>query len=180
MAFSKNTASFSNLPIRFCNLKPKFLLVATLLVTARCVWLWQPERQVLLHQRHFLTAVEDRKWAKVGFFMDNGFHDQFGHDKAWILKESQEIFRQFFVLTIQDRDTAVKFDRNRAHVSTLLRIDGTGTPVAQYLQQTVNAENSKPFQFEWRHASWLPWDWKLTAIDHPVLEQLNEAHSESQ
>jgi hypothetical protein len=168
------------LQISLSNIKIKFLVVAFVIAAARCIWLWQPERQIFLHQRHLLDAAENHKWSKIAGFLDSNFRDRFGHDKAWALRESQEVLRQFFALTIHDRDTTLEMSRDTAKVKTYLRLEGTGTPIAEAAQEAVNSAQDQPFEFSWRHASWLPWDWKLTSVDHPLIERADELHSMSQ
>ena len=43
---------------------------ALLAIVLWCAWLWQPERQVRLHQRNFLQALEDRDWERLAEFVD--------------------------------------------------------------------------------------------------------------
>jgi len=144
-----------------------------ILVAVRCIWLWQPERQVLLHQEHFIEAVSDRKWKKIDRFLADDFRDRFGHDKAWALKESREVLRQFFALTVLGEDTSNTFttpDRRDATVTATLKIEGGGTPIAEYAKTEVN-RSQHPFTFTWKQQSWKPWDWQLTSIDHPLMER---------
>jgi len=160
------------------NVKSKYPLLTgaavCLFVAARCFWLWQPERQVLLHQRHFLDAVGDRKWKKIEAFLADDFRDRFGHDKAWALRESKEVLRHFFALTIEDSETAASFTTpegagpNMATVTAFLKLAGSGTALAEYAKSEVN-RSREPFTFAWRKQSWKPWDWQLTTVDHPLV-----------
>ncbi len=159
------------------NLKPKTLFligaVAGLLLGGRCVWLWQPERQVSLHQRHFLEAVADRKWKKIAAALADDFRDSAGHDKAWALKESREVLRQFFVLSVREREAGTAFatpERREATVTTRFRLEGNGTPVAEYAMEVVNGSGA-PFVFVWKRQGWKPWDWQITAIRHPLVQR---------
>lgn len=146
----------------------------------RCFWLWQPERQVRLHQRHLLDAAAAHDWKKIDRFLAADFRDRYGHDKPWVLRESREILRQFFALTVHDSDTGVAFDpanaqkTRLARVSTRLRLEGTGTPVAQYAMQAVNSAQA-PFEFSWKRQSWKPWDWRLVSAGHPLLARAVDA-----
>ncbi len=150
-----------------------FGAVICALVAARCIWLWQPERQVLLHQKHFLYAVEERKWKKIDAFLAEDFRDRFDHDKAWVIKESREVLRQFFALTVLETDPSHAFslpERTAATITTMLRIEGNGTPIAEFAKDAVNTSN-QPFTFVWKQQSWKPWDWQLTSVDHPLMER---------
>ena len=148
--------------------KGKILVVATVLIALRCLWLWQPERQVRLHQEHFLRAAEAGNWQKYYGFFDDGFRMPTGQDKVWTLQASREVFKQFIVLMIRETDTAITMEGGTGRVRTLLRIDGNGMELAEMAKTAVN-ESKEPFEFTWKHASWKPWDWRLTGVDHPLL-----------
>jgi len=132
--------------------------------------LWQPARQVALHQRHFLDALENRDWDRLGRFLADDFTDRYGHDKAWILQEAGEVRRHFFVLTIEERESDLRLDpeETSAEVTSLVRISGNGTALATEVQLIVNRE-SAPFHFRWKRQSRKPWDWQLVSVDHPLL-----------
>lgn len=139
------------------------------------LWLWQPGRQLLLHQRQFLRAAEKRNWDKVAAFIDDGYHDRWELDKAAALRLSSEVLRQFFVLTILSEDMTGSVDSRSGTVFVRLRLDGEGTAIAHEAVRRVN-ELNRPFRFEWRHASWKPWDWRLTRVDQPELSISPDAY----
>lgn len=147
-----------------------------LLWAGYCIWLWQPERQVALHQRHLLDAIQQRQWTALREFLADDFEDAQGHDKVWVLKESREMLRHFSIfLLIEDHDTTHRLpDRSEgdepvvAKVTTLLRIDGRGSVFVDEIKRRVNASND-PFEFHWRQRSWKPWDWELIYVTHPLL-----------
>jgi hypothetical protein len=55
-----------------------------------------------------------------------------------------------------------------ATAHTLVKISGTGDPIAQMVMEKVNTLR-EPFDFTWRRAGRAPWAWELTFIDHPAL-----------
>ncbi len=66
------------------------LLLAVL--TAACLFrLWQGEKQVRLHNEHFLHAIEQKAWAKAGAFMDEQYRDQWGQDRTLVLARLREV-----------------------------------------------------------------------------------------
>jgi hypothetical protein len=134
----------------------------------RCLWLWQPERQVLLHQEHLLDAAEKRDWRAFAAFIDPHYGDRWGHDKSSLLADSSEVLRQFLALTIQRdlRDCSVA--DGRATVRIRLKLQGTGGPIAAYAVAELEGM-SEPFSFQWKKNSWKPWDWTLVAADQPQL-----------
>jgi len=145
-----------------------FASLSTVALLLYCLWLWQPGRQVLKHHQHFLQAASDRNWTRFTDYLDDKYADQWGHDKAGVLSSSREILSQFFALTITDESTDCVVEGNTATVSCRLKMKGTGSPVAEYAIDEVNALTT-PFTFEWTRKSWKPWDWKLKRVDNPQL-----------
>ncbi len=139
-----------------------------------CLWLWQPERQVRKHHEHFIKAAENRNWRRVDAFVGPRYSDRWGHDKAFLLRESREILRQFFALSIESPVESCEVISDTATVSAKLKMAGTGTAIAEYAKNQVNALR-EPFVFEWKRQSWKPWDWALTRADHPQLQLQGES-----
>ena len=133
-----------------------------------CLWLWQPERQVRLHQQHLLDAAENRNWRNFNDLIDPSYGDRWGHDKAFVARETSEVMRQFFVVTIHREIIALDAVSGRGAVLARLKLEGNGTAIAQYAMQAVNRVDS-PFTFDWRQKSWKPWDWKLVRADNENL-----------
>ena len=131
--------------------------------------LWQPARQVRLHQAHFLKAVGKRNWETVGLFIAAEYHDRWGHDKENVLAQSAQVFGQFLFCNIQSEERSLVLENGRATVGARLTMGGTGGPLADYAMQRVNAL-TEPFVFKWVKKSWKPWDWELTEVDQPQLE----------
>lgn len=140
---------------------------ALLLGSLWLAWLWQPERQVRLHQKHFLQAVERRNWRAVEKFLAAEYADRWGHDKAFVLSGCQEVFRQFLFLTVEQRieDCVVEGRSGTARLE--VKIAGSGGPLAQYAVSTVNALR-EPFVFSWeRRGRW--WDWEIVRVEQREL-----------
>lgn len=133
-----------------------------------CLWLWQPERQVRLHQDHLLDAAERRSWTRFSSFIAADYSDRWGHDKEFVVRETAEILRQFFALGIMRDYAGLDVDADRAEVQVRLKLEGNGTPLAQFAQAEVNAL-SEPFVFAWQKKSWRPWDWQLSRADQSQL-----------
>ena len=130
--------------------------------------LWQPARQVRLHQAHFLKAVAKRDWGKVGHFIGAEYHDRWGHDKENVLAQSAQVFGQFLFCNIQSEERSLALENGRATVGAKLTMGGTGSAIAGYAMERVNAL-AEPFVFTWVRRSWKPWDWELVAVDQPEL-----------
>jgi hypothetical protein len=131
--------------------------------------LWQPARQVRLHQEHFLQAVAKRKWADVGQFIGADYHDRWGHDKENVLAQAAQVFGQFVFCDFQSEERSLTLADGTGTVIARLTLGGTGGPVAEYAKQRVSTL-TEPFTFKWVRRSWKPWDWELTEIDQPQLQ----------
>jgi hypothetical protein len=153
------------------NLKKTSAIAGIALVACAlwCLWLWQPERQVLKHNASLIRAFEKRDWNKVERLVDEKFSDRWGHDRERVIRESREILRQFFAIEIAQEDQGVVVPGETGRVEARIRIKGSGSPIAQLAMQTVNSVQT-PFRFEWRRKSWKPWDWQLVSVDNPQLD----------
>lgn len=148
-------------------------LVAAIFTIIACFRAWQPGRQVERHHAALLEAVGERDWKALDQLIDPAFKHPKGHDKAWVLKEAGEVRRHFFALTVNGiPEIQLAPAGDSAVVHALIRLEGSGTAVASYVISEVNS-NSTPFTFHWKKMSWKPWDWQLTAIDHPFVDRAN-------
>ena len=77
-------------------------------------------------------------------------------------------------VTIENRIDSCEMAGDQATARAVIKISGSGGGVAQLVMERVNTL-SGPFTFAWRKASWKPWDWQLTRVDHP---QLSTGHFE--
>jgi len=138
------------------------------LILLFCLWLWQPERQVLKHNEHLLKAASSRNWTALAEFINEKYSDRWGHDKASALSDSREVLGQFFVLEITGESAGCSTDGLVATVSCRLKMSGKGSPLADIAVNEINALKT-PFTFQWTRQSWKPWDWQLTRADNPDL-----------
>jgi hypothetical protein len=142
--------------------------LAVVIILFRCLWLWQPERQLLLHQAHLRRAIERRDWTRVGALIDPGYSDRWGYTRDTGLRDARQWLGQFFALTVTVEPAGDQLSVNGGTVSERWKIDGTGTEAASLVMQSVNALHA-PFAFQWKHGSWKPWDWTLTRVDNTDL-----------
>jgi hypothetical protein len=133
-----------------------------------CTWLWQPERQLRLHQRDLLRAVEARDWDRLSELVADTYADRWGHDKNFLLGESKEVFRQFLLLKIEARSARIELAGDGGLCEQALRLEARGGPFAEIIANKVNGL-SQPFRFRWQLRSAKPWDWQLTEFDQREL-----------
>ena len=131
--------------------------------------LWQPARQVRLHQRHLLKAVEKRNWTNVGKFIGAEYRDRWEHDKENVIGQSRQVFGQFLFCNIAAEEHSLILADDAATIGVRLAITGSGGPIAEMVKQRVNAL-TEPFTFKWTRRSWKPWDWELLSVDQPQLD----------
>jgi hypothetical protein len=144
-------------------------VAALLLASLYLVWFCQPERQVRRHQVALIKAIEKRNWKDVDALIAETYADRWEHDKEFVISGSREVFRQFLFLTIQQEITAFTNEGSAAQVKALIRISGSGSPLAQYAMAKVNTL-VEPFTFTWAKSGWQPWSWRMTRVEHPTLE----------
>lgn len=130
--------------------------------------LWQPQRQIDLHNTHLLAQIGKHDWKAVGEFIGDTYQDRWGNDRKLLLERLPQVFRVLSNTQIEASDVAVRREEGRGLWTAKITIKGTGE-LADYIQTRVNSLES-PFEFEWQRGATWPWDWKLVAVRNPALE----------
>jgi hypothetical protein len=143
------------------------ILLVALIITG--LWLWQPARQVRRHNENLFAAVESKDWKELSKLMAADYSDRWGHDKATIIERSRMVFAQFIAMEVKAIDPEVEEANGQGTVRARVTLSGSGGPLAELAIQKA-AALKQPFVFEWRQASWKPWDWVLVRVDQPELE----------
>lgn len=146
-----------------------FLGVAAGAIVIYLVLLWQPARQVQLHQRHLLRAVEKRNWTAVSGFLSPDYRDRWEHDRETVVEHARQVFGQFLSCNLEGEVRTLQVGNGVGTITTRLTLGGSGSAISQFASQRVNSLQ-EPFTFTWRQQSWKPWDWILTTVDQPELE----------
>lgn len=145
------------------------LILAALLALGALAWHWSSGRQVELHQRTLLRAVENRDWQKFSGLLAADFRDRWGHGRQDVLQHLPSAFQDFIACGVLPESFRVETAGAEANVAVKIRVVGSGGPIAQFVISRT-AELRQPFTFAWRRAGWLPWNWELTGLDQPELE----------
>jgi hypothetical protein len=130
--------------------------------------LWQPQRQIELHNAHLLARIEGHDWKAVGQFVSETYQDRWGNNRALLLERLPQVFRAMGQTRIESTELKVRRDNGVGYVRTRIRVEGNGD-YADYIQTRVNALE-EPFEFEWQRGATWPWDWKLVSVRNPGLE----------
>jgi hypothetical protein len=130
--------------------------------------LWQPQRQIELHNVHLLEQIEKHNWKTVGEFIGETYQDRWGNDRARLLERLPQIFRALGNTRIESSAVAIRCEEGRGYWTAKIRVNGTGE-FADYIQTRVNSLEA-PFEFEWQRGATWPWDWKLVSVRNPALE----------
>ena len=133
-----------------------------------CWWV-QPGRQVRRAQARLFSTVEKRNFDAMSLLMAEDYRDRWQQDKAIVLRGCREVFGQFITLTIDRADSQLEGKGDSWLLREKLTIKGLGGPLAMVARNEVNGLR-EPFAMTWRRRSWKPWDWELSALDHPTLE----------
>jgi hypothetical protein len=130
--------------------------------------LWQPQRQVELHNRHLLEQIEQHDWKAMAGFIGESYQDRWGNDRKLLLERLPQIFSALGKTRIESSAVAVRHEEGRGFLTAKITVSGTGE-LANYIQTRVNSLDA-PFEFEWQRGATWPWDWKLVAVRNPALE----------
>ena len=148
------------------------LVVVT--IALRCLWLWQPRCQLLLHQENLRHAIEARDWSRVESLVDPHYSDRWGFTRETGMQEARQWLGQFLSLTVTADAAGDQLTPDGGIVTERWKLDGPGvTEAAGMVKDRVNSLQS-PFVFQWRHASWEPWNWTLVRVDNPGLNLSSE------
>lgn len=128
--------------------------------------LWQPQRQVELHNTHLLEQIEKHNWKAVGQFVGNTYQDRWGNDRTSLLQRLPQVFRALGNTQIEARDVAFRRDDGRGYWTAKITVTGTGE-FADFIQ---TKSELAPFEFEWQRGATWPWDWTLISVRNPALE----------
>lgn len=156
------------LPLSFRN--GIYLGLALALVIATCLhFLWQPGRQVRLHSVHFLQAIELKSWGRVGEFVDDRYHDQWGQDRELLRSHLRDVLRSLRNLRIHSQELTVRAGNNRGEWRAWIAVEADPNEVSAFVKERVNGL-ATPFELQWQQQSGKPWDWKLVAVTNAGLE----------
>ncbi len=158
------------MPATFRNAFYAGLLVA-LFLGLWLTQLWSAEKQVRLHSEHLLRQIEKRNWSAAGDFVAAEYHDEWGDDRALLIRRLRLVLRFFSGLTIDAKTPLVQLDPPGGTWRARIQLAGTdaGAEMAPEIIRRVNSLTT-PFELRWRQESWEPWDWKLVEVRNPELE----------
>lgn len=129
-----------------------------------------PERQIEKKQATLIRGIEQRKRSKVEKLIADNYSDRWGFDKSDAVTAFLDIGSQFVMLGITEIDPEHKIADDTATVTTHLKIDGTGSPVANLVIRRNN-QLKTPYVFEWKKQSWWPGSWRLVKVDNEDLPE---------
>jgi hypothetical protein len=130
--------------------------------------LWQPQRQIELHNRHLLEQIERHDWKAVGEFIGDGYQDRWGNDRRLLLERLPRVFRALGETRIESGAATVRREEGDGFWTAKITVKGTGE-FADFIQSRVNSLDAA-FEFEWQRGATWPWDWKLISVRNPELE----------
>jgi hypothetical protein len=143
--------------------------VGVLIILVFGLWFWRPARQVRLHQRNLLEAVEQRDWGKLANLLAPDYTDHWGFDKQTAPEAARKAFSQFMFLTVRTENPQWDIEKKNARYTANLKLEGSGGPLTEIVEDHVNSLRG-PFAFEWVHRSWKPWDWQLATVEQEELK----------
>ena len=155
--------------IRFQRSHLWVVVVVALLFGATVGGSWlSPKRGVDRAWTKLLDAIETNDMEDFAALLDDGYRDRAGLGKVELTAAIQAGRRQFFTCTVEGgkREVTLTDENRRSTVSGVIRIDGTGTAIAQEIIRFAQ-RSDEPVSTQWVRGSWKPWDWRLLSLDHP-------------
>jgi hypothetical protein len=146
-------------------------LIAALFLGLWLTQLWSAEKQVHLHSEHLLRKIEKRNWSAARDFVAPDYHDEWGDDRALLLRRLRLVLRFFSSLTIKAATPLVQLEPPFGVWRARVELAGkdAGAEVTPEIIRRVNGLTT-PFELRWHHESWKPWDWKLVEVRNPELD----------
>ena len=151
-------------------LNPKILAAVAGLVLVWAFWFYRAEHQVNRCHKRLISAVESRNWGKLHAITSDDFMAGL-YSKEESIALGQEVLRPFLSIQLTESEEVWIRERPRLYVRhALIRMDGKGMGYADMVLSAVNTQ-TEPFVFTWQRMSRKPWDWKLTRVEHPLLNR---------
>jgi hypothetical protein len=144
------------------------VVVLLFALTIGLPWL-SPARGVDRAWHTLLDDIEGNEIEDVAAAIDADYADAWGMKREDVVKVLGTMRRQFLTCSITrdaGRERTMSADKRRATIRAVVRVDGTGSPVAQMIVQ-ASQEGEVRTTFEWVRRSGKPWDWTLVRIDNP-------------
>lgn len=144
------------------------VVVALFALTIGVPWL-SPSRGVERAWHGLLDDIEGNDIEDVAAVIDAEYADAWGLKREEVVKVLETMRRQFLTCAITrdaGRERSLSADKRRATIRAVVRVEGTGSPVAQMIVQATRQGEART-TFEWVRRSWKPWDWMLVRIENP-------------
>jgi hypothetical protein len=144
------------------------VVVMLFALTIGLPWL-SPARGVDRAWHGLLDDIEGNDIEDVAAVIDAEYADAWGLKREEVVKVMETMRRQFLTCAITrdaGRERTMSADKRRATIRAVVRVDGTGSPIAQMIVQ-ASQQGEVRTTFEWVRRSWKPWDWTLVRIDNP-------------
>lgn len=101
-------------------------------------------------------------------FISAGYVDQWQNNSATLQERTRAVFSYVRGIKLNYDSALVTVSGETAHWQSRIVVSGNANEGLYLIQDRVNSLSS-PFDLEWRHASWRPWDWKLVRVSNQQL-----------
>ena len=149
-------------------LKPVLLsvVVAVAVLGGLYAWTWtDPVRGLERSFGKFLSAIEDRDWARAEGLVAEDYRDGFGLDRKAMLSLGGRVFERFETLSLSGSPARVEVDGNRGTLWARVVVTGRGDGVAMAIMQGSRFMETQT-EFVWRRTG-RPWEWQLVGMRNP-------------
>ena len=129
---------------------------------------YAPERTVARKQAALLEAIEKRSGSRLRTLLARDYLDQWEFDREDAATALLDVGSQFLILAVKPIDSRTEIVRGEATVTAMVRVSGSGGPIAQTVIRRAN-RLEEPFVFTWRKQGFWPGSWRLERIENPGL-----------
>ncbi|MGK0188143.1 MAG: hypothetical protein ACI9R3_003935 [Verrucomicrobiales bacterium] len=142
--------------------------ITALVVLYHMVFEWPSSIQLPLKQEAFLIAIEEGDNSAWDTLLSESYEDQWGFSKSDALVALQDVRSQLIGLDVvwTSEDTVIGDEDGK--LTGDMHFEASGFFATDLITSRLNGVD-KPWVFEWRKESWIPWSWKLVRIENESL-----------
>ena len=132
---------------------------------------WSGETGAKKAHDRFIQYLSDRRWTKCSRMISELYTDQWKFDRNDISMALRDFGRHFYItLGINWKTLSTAQTRESYGIIGTMKIDGSGSPAADYIIKETRQYLMDPFTFNWSRSGILPWSWTLESIKHPSIK----------
>lgn len=132
---------------------------------------WSGKKGASKAHAQFIQYLSDRRWTKCSRMISELYNDQWKFDRDDISLALRDFGRNFYItLTVDWKTIDAKEKDGEYEITGTMKIEGSGSPAADYIIKEARPYLIDPFTFIWSRSGIMPWSWELKKIKHPSIK----------